>query len=38
VPQLTDHLESNLWLAEQFGARVACQERHVVIKGMGFHR
>jgi RNA 3'-terminal phosphate cyclase (ATP) len=38
VPRPTDHVESNLWLAEQFGARVAYQERDVVIEGMGFQR
>jgi RNA 3'-terminal phosphate cyclase len=38
VPRPTDHVESNLWLVEQFGARVAYQERDVVIEGMGFHR
>lgn len=38
VPRQTDHLESNLWLAEQFGARVGVQGREVVIEGLGFRR
>jgi RNA 3'-terminal phosphate cyclase (ATP) len=38
VPQHTDHVGSNLWLVEQFGARVAHQERDVAIEGMSFHR
>lgn len=38
VPERSDHLDSNLWLAEQFGARVRVHERQVVIEGLGFHR
>lgn len=36
VPQQTDHLDSNLWLAEQFGARVGCQGQQVTIEGRSF--
>ena len=35
IPHRTEHLESNLWLAEIFGATVAIHEREVVIKGLG---
>lgn len=38
VPRLTEHLESNLWLAEQFGAWGECHGREVTIKGLGFRR
>jgi RNA 3'-terminal phosphate cyclase (ATP) len=38
VPRQTEHLESNLWLAEQFGAWGECHEREVTIKGLGFQR
>jgi RNA 3'-terminal phosphate cyclase (ATP) len=38
APQLTDHLASNLWLAERFGARVRRAERRVEIEGLGLAR
>jgi RNA 3'-terminal phosphate cyclase (ATP) len=38
APALTDHLETNLWLAEQFGARVRCDRRQVEVNGTGLHR
>ena len=38
IPRLTDHLESNLWLVEQFGARVQLQGQLVTIEGIGFRR
>jgi len=38
VPQQTDHLDSNLWLVAQFGARGDCRERQVEIQGVGFRR
>ncbi len=38
VPRQTEHVESNLWLAEQFGARGECQGREVTITGLGFQR
>jgi hypothetical protein len=38
VPQVTDHLESNLWLAEHYGARVEVHNRQVRIKGIGLQR
>jgi RNA 3'-terminal phosphate cyclase (ATP) len=34
VPRQTEHLLSNLWLTEQFGARVECQGQQVAIKGL----
>ncbi len=36
IPRLTGHLESNLWLADRFGAKVKCDEREVVIEGVGY--
>lgn len=39
VPKVTDHLETNLWLAQQFGAQVGCEKRRVHIDGIGLqHR
>jgi RNA 3'-terminal phosphate cyclase (ATP) len=38
VPRQTEHLESNLWLVEQFGAKVMLQGRELIIRGLGFHR
>jgi RNA 3'-terminal phosphate cyclase (ATP) len=38
VPRQTDHLDSNLWLAEQFGAHVTLSGREVQIEGLGFQR
>jgi RNA 3'-terminal phosphate cyclase (ATP) len=36
IPSQTDHVASNLWLAAQFGARVALQGQRVTIEGLGF--
>ena len=38
IPRLTDHLESNLWLVAQFGARVQLQGQRVTIEGIGLQR
>ena len=38
VPHLTAHLESNLWLAEYFGARVYVHDRQVTVEGIGLRR
>ncbi|MCS6924304.1 MAG: RNA 3'-terminal phosphate cyclase [Candidatus Binatia bacterium] len=38
VPRITDHLESNLWLAAQFGARGECRGHEVTITGLGLRR
>jgi RNA 3'-terminal phosphate cyclase (ATP) len=38
TPALTDHLETNLWLAEQFGARVRRERRQVQVDGIGLRR
>jgi RNA 3'-terminal phosphate cyclase (ATP) len=35
VPAITDHVQSNLWLAEQFGARTRCRDRQIEIEGIG---
>ena len=35
IPRLTEHLESNLWLADRFGAKVKWDKREVVIEGLG---
>jgi RNA 3'-terminal phosphate cyclase (ATP) len=38
VPRASAHLESNLWLVAQFGARVAMDGRHVQISGLALSR
>jgi RNA 3'-terminal phosphate cyclase (ATP) len=38
APALTEHLETNLWLAECFGAEVACAKRRVEVTGLGLRR
>jgi RNA 3'-terminal phosphate cyclase (ATP) len=38
VPRASTHLESNLWLAAQFGARVAVDAGRVEIAGVGLTR
>jgi RNA 3'-terminal phosphate cyclase (ATP) len=38
VPRRTEHVDSNLWLAQQFGAWAECQEHEVTIEGLGFCR
>ncbi|UCE87848.1 MAG: RNA 3'-phosphate cyclase [Deltaproteobacteria bacterium] len=38
VPRATEHLETNLWLAEQFGARVRTDARRVQLIGLGLSR
>jgi len=38
APALTDHLETNLWLAEQFGARSQQTEREVEVHGIDLRR
>jgi RNA 3'-terminal phosphate cyclase (ATP) len=38
IPHPTEHLESNLWLAAQFGVRGQFQAQQVVIEGIGFRR
>jgi RNA 3'-terminal phosphate cyclase (ATP) len=38
VPHGSAHLESNLWLVGQFGARVAVDARRVEIQGVGLTR
>lgn len=38
TPRHTDHIDSNLWLIEQFGARGHLQQRDIVIEGIRFQR
>jgi RNA 3'-terminal phosphate cyclase (ATP) len=38
VPRASTHLESNLWIVAQFGARVAVDARRVEIQGVGLTR
>ncbi len=38
VPRSTEHLTTNLWLAEQFGARVRTTDRQVEVGGLGLRR
>jgi len=38
VPRPTEHLESNLWLAEQFGAQVECDGKRVAIQGVALEK
>lgn len=38
VPHATGHLESNLWLIAQFGARATVEDRRVVIGGLALAR
>ena len=38
VPRRSEHLDSNLWLARQFGARGECQDRQVIIEGVGLQQ
>lgn len=35
TPGFTDHLETSLWLAEQFGAKVSREKRRLEIEGLG---
>ena len=34
VPRDTEHLDSNLWLVGQFGARASVERKHVAIEGL----
>lgn len=38
APRPTEHLATNLWLAEQFGARVCCKKQGVEVEGLGLSR
>jgi len=37
APALTEHVATNLWLAERFGARARADRRHVEIRGLGLN-
>ena len=38
VPEISDHLVANLWLAEMFGATVSVRGNRVRIEGLGLRR
>ena len=38
VPRVTDHVESNAWLAGLFGARARCEGKVVELEGIGLAR
>jgi RNA 3'-terminal phosphate cyclase (ATP) len=38
IPHQTDHVDSNLWLVEHFGAQVQLQGPQVMIQGLGYCR
>ena len=38
VPALTEHVVTNLWLAEQFGAKVGGERRRLEVEGIGLVR
>ncbi len=38
IPRLTEHVETNLWLVEQFGAGTEVRDNLVHIEGTGFKR
>ena len=38
VPRQTEHLQSNLWLAEKFGAELESRGNRITIRGLGFLR
>jgi hypothetical protein len=38
VPRETEHVTTNLWLIEQFGARGRVERRQVVVDGLGVTR
>jgi RNA 3'-terminal phosphate cyclase (ATP) len=38
VPDVTEHVDANLWLAERFGARASCERREVRIEGIAHRR
>ena len=35
IPSLTDHVDSNLWLVEEFGARTRLEHQRLLIEGLG---
>jgi RNA 3'-terminal phosphate cyclase (ATP) len=38
VPALTEHVETNLWLAERFGVGARCEQRALEVDGIGLSR
>ncbi|MCL0081920.1 hypothetical protein M1N89_01695 [Dehalococcoidia bacterium] len=38
IPPLTDHVDTNLWLVERFGARPRLEDNTVIAEGIGYAR
>jgi RNA 3'-terminal phosphate cyclase (ATP) len=38
IPRLTEHIDSNLWLVEKFGAHTGLEGNRVLIEGIGHTR
>ena len=38
IPGLTDHVDANLWLIEEFGAHTRLDGKRLLIEGMGYRR
>jgi len=36
IPRLTDHVDTNLWLAERFGARPRLEGNTLIVEGIGY--
>jgi RNA 3'-terminal phosphate cyclase (ATP) len=38
IPHVTEHIQSNAWLSEQFlGAKISVEGNELVVRGVGFH-
>lgn len=38
IPRFTEHVDSNLWLVEKFGARTSVEDNRLHIEGIGYTR
>ncbi|MCL0089658.1 RNA 3'-terminal phosphate cyclase [Dehalococcoidia bacterium] len=38
IPRLTDHVDTNLWLVERFGARPRLEDNTLIVEGIGYAR
>jgi RNA 3'-terminal phosphate cyclase (ATP) len=36
IPHLTDHVDTNLWLVEKFGARSRLEDNTLIVEGIGY--
>jgi RNA 3'-terminal phosphate cyclase (ATP) len=36
IPRLTDHVDTNLWLVERFGARPRLEDNTLIVEGIGY--